>query len=148
MKAEYIIHTDGAYSRMHDEGAFAYVICNGNDEEIKRNAWKISQETNNRAELKAIIAALHHLPAGAKKVKVESDSQYALNTLFGGWARNKNLDLFEVADRIIRERDLEIEYRWVKGHNGDKFNEICDKMCNDVLGYDANAEFLKYKKRK
>ena len=148
MKAEYIIHTDGAYSRMHDEGAFAYVICNGNDEEIKRNAWKISQETNNRAELKAIIAALHHLPAGAQKVKVESDSQYALNSLFGGWARNKNLDLFEVADRIIRERDLEIEYRWVKGHNGDKFNEICDKMCNDVLGYDANAEFLKYKKRK
>ena len=72
---EYIIHTDGAYSRMHDEGAFAYVICNGNDEEIKRNAWKISQETNNHAELKAIIAALHHLPVDAKKVKVESDSQ-------------------------------------------------------------------------
>lgn len=148
MKAEYIIHTDGAYSRIHDEGAFAYVICDANDEEIKRNAWKISQETNNRAELKAIIAAIHHLPQGAKRIRVESDSQYALNTLFGGWARNKNLDLFEVADRIIRERGLEIEFQWVKGHSGDKYNEICDQLCNDVLGYDANAEFEKYRKRK
>lgn len=148
MSVEYIIHTDGAYSRMHDEGAFAYVICDANDNEIKRNAWKITQETNNRAELKAIIAAIHHLPKDAKSVRVESDSQYALNTLFGGWSRNANIDLFEVGDRIIAERGIEVEYKWVKGHSGNKFNEICDKLCNDVLGYDANAEFVRYKKHK
>ena len=148
MEVDYIIHTDGAYSRMHDEGAFAYVICNGKNEEIKRNAWKITHETNNRAELKAIIAAIHHLPQDAKKIRVESDSQYALNTLFGTWSRNQNIDLFEVGDRIIAERGIVVEYKWIKGHSGEKFNEICDKLCNDVLGYDANAEFLRFKKHK
>lgn len=147
-KVDYIIHTDGAYSQIHNEGAFAYVMCDGNDIEIKRKAWKISNETNNRAELKAIITAIYHLPEDAKKVRVESDSQYALNTLFGGWSRNKNQDLFEVFERIISEKDVEIEAKWVKGHNGDKFNEVCDQLCNDVLGYDANAEFQKYKKKK
>ena len=146
-KYQYIIHTDGAYSRVHDEGAFAYVICDGDDRELKRNAWKIEHETNNRAELKAIIAALHHLPKDAKVVRVESDSQYALNTLFNGWARNKNVDLFEVFERIMKERGFSVKPVWVKGHSGDRFNEICDELCNKVLGYDANAEIEKYRKR-
>ena len=145
-KMDYIIHTDGAYSRMHNEGAFAYVICDGNDKEIKRRAWKISNETNNRAELKAIIAGLHNLPANAKKVIVISDSMYALNTCSGNWSRNANTDLFDIHDKIVMERGLNVSYKWVKGHNGDYFNEICDQMCNDVLGYDANAEFQRYKK--
>lgn len=146
-KYDYIIHTDGAYSRKHDEGAFAFVLCDGNGREFNRSAWKIERETNNRAELKAIIAALYYLPQNAKYVRVESDSQYALNTLFHGWARNKNTDLFEAFERVVRKRNMEIDAVWVKGHSGDYFNELCDKLCNDVLGYDANSEFNKYKKK-
>jgi ribonuclease HI len=145
---DHIIYTDGAYSRKHDEGAFAYVICDGSGKELKRNAWKIVHETNNRAELKAIIAGLYHLPGDAKNVAVVSDSMYALNTLSKEWSRNANTDLFPVHDRIVSERGLRVRYFWVKGHSGDKYNEICDQMCNDVLGYDANAEFEKYRKRK
>lgn len=145
---DYIIYTDGAYSRIHDEGAFAYVIldCNGN--EVKHYASKISHETNNRAELKAIIAAIYHLPFGARRIKVISDSQYALNTLFGGWARNANKDLFDVFDKIIADKDYVIEHEWVRGHTGNQYNELCDSLCNDILGYDANAEFEKYRKNK
>ena len=144
----YIIHTDGAYSRLNDEGAFAYVICDGNDLELKRNAWKITGETNQRAELKAIIAAIHHLPKDASYAKVISDSLYALNTLSGKWGRNANLDLFDSFERVMRGKGgLKIEWQWVKGHSGDKYNELCDKMCNDVLGYDCNKEFEKYRKK-
>ena len=145
---DYIVHTDGAYSRKNDEGAFAFIICNGLDEPISKKAYKIQQETNNRAELKAIIAALYQLPQDAKKVMVVSDSQYALMTLFGGWSRNTNNDLFDIFERIKLERELNIEWCWVKGHSGDLFNEMCDEMCNQVLGYNANAEFAKFKKKK
>lgn len=145
---DYIIHADGAYSRKRDEGAFAFVICNGYDEQVIKKAYKIKHETNNRAELKAIIAALYQLPQDAKKVLVESDSQYALMTLFGSWARKKNEDLFDVYENIISERRFVIEWSWVKGHSGDTFNEMCDEMCNQALGYDANEEYAKYKRIK
>lgn len=146
---KYTIYTDGAYSRQHDEGAFAYVILNYENAEIERKAYKITKETNNRAELKAIIAAVNRLPDDASEVCIYSDSQYALYTLSGAWKRNSNLDLFKVWDKVLEKKNnVVIEYNWVKGHNGNVYNELCDQLCNDILGYDANAEFEKYKKTK
>lgn len=144
---KYIIYTDGAYSRQHNEGAFAYVILNSENTEVERKAYKIANETNNRAELKAIIAAVNKLPHDATEILVYSDSQYALNTLSGTWKRKLNKDLFDVWDKVIVKRpNISISFEWVKGHNGNVYNELCDQLCNDVLGYDANAEFEKYKK--
>ena len=146
---EYTIYTDGAYSRLHDEGAFAFVILNEAGGEVLRMGHKVVHETNNRAELKAIIAAVYKLPKDATKARIISDSMYALNTLQGIWARNINHDLFEVWERTISDKsDVELEFLWVKGHSGDEYNELCDQLCNQVLGYDANAEFAKYKKNK
>ena len=88
------------------------------------------------------------MPEGAETVNVISDSQYALFTLFGGWSRNANKDLFEIFDKIIADNKYAIDYEWVKGHSGVEYNELCDQLCNSVLGYDANAEFEKYKKNK
>lgn len=142
----YTIFTDGAYSQNNDEGAFAFVIVKDNVE-IMRKAYKISKESNNRAELKAIIAAVHKLPQDATRVQIISDSMYALNTLKGNWSRNANLDLFEAWDKVLAKREsLDIEFLWVKGHSGDFYNELCDSLCTSVMGYDANKEFEKYKK--
>lgn len=112
-----------------------------------QRAYKITNESNNRAELKAIIAAIHNLPKDAKDVEVISDSQYALNTLSGRWGRGKNKDLFDVW-RTVRNSHLgvHITWTWVKGHDGDYFNELCDKLCCDVLGYDPAEEYAKFKK--
>ena len=147
---EFVIYTDGAYSRLKNEGAFSYVILDNNGIIIKKAAYKCVNETNNRMELKAIIAAIYSLPNVDEKlsVLVVSDSQYALCTLFGTWRRNLNKDLFDVYERIMKDREIDIEWKWVKGHNGDYYNEMCDEMCNQVLGYDANAEFAKFKKKK
>lgn len=147
---EFVIYTDGAYSMLKNEGAFAYVILDSNGIVIKKRAYKCINETNNRMELKAIIAALYNLPNKDEKVNVlvVSDSQYALCTLCGTWRRKLNQDLFDVYERIMKEREIEIEWKWVKGHNGDFYNEMCDEMCNQVLGYDANEEYAKYKRIK
>lgn len=147
---EFVIYTDGAYSRLRNEGAFAYVILDKNGIIVKRSAYKCINETNNRMELKAIIAAIYNIPCKDDKVSVlvVSDSQYALCTLFGTWRRNLNKDLFDVYERIMKEREIDIEWKWVKGHDGDYYNEMCDRMCNEILGYDVNAEFAKFKKKK
>lgn len=147
-KYDYTIYTDGCYSRKHDEGAFAYVILDKDGNELKRRAYKISGETNNRAELKAIIAALYNVPSTECSVEVFSDSKYALYTICGSWSRNCNTDLFPIADKIIRDKCLKVAYKWVKGHSGVEYNEICDKMCADVLGYDPRGEYSAFKKNK
>lgn len=141
---DYIIHTDGAYSRLNDEGAFAYILCDGSDNMIDRRGWKQNSNTggtNNRMELKAIIAAIQNLPKDAKVIRVESDSQYALNTLSGRFQRRKNLDLFDIYENIIAGKELDITWKWVRGHNGDKYNELCDEICNLILGYDPSQEY-------
>lgn len=144
---EYTIYTDGAYSQIHEEGAFAFVILNYANTEITRKAYKITNETNNRAELKAIIAAVYNLPNDATEVKVYSDSEYALKTLSFEWKHKNNDDLFVAWDKVLSKRDnLSISFNWVKGHNGNVYNELCDQLCNEVLGYNANAEYKKYKK--
>lgn len=147
---KYTIYTDGAYSRLHDEGAFAFVIVDEQEREVMRMGHKVEKETNNRAELKAIIAAVYKLPDDATDVRVISDSMYALNTLQGKWARNANEDLFAIWDRTLNDKPstLKLEFLWVKGHSGDYYNELCDRLCNQILGYDANEEFQKYKKNK
>lgn len=145
---KYIIYTDGAYSMQNDEGAYAFVILTELNNEVKRFAKKITHETNNRAELKAIINAIIQLPRDATDVIIYSDSQYSLNTLSGKWKRKLNKDLFDIWDDVIKERGLTIEYKWVRGHNGNEYNELCDKLCNEALGYDANAETDKYRKHK
>ena len=144
---EYTLYTDGGYSQIADIGAFAYVMLDNKQNVIKKNAWKIEKETNNRAELKAIIAGVHHLPQDATVVTIISDSQYALYTLSGKWGRKSNKDLFPIYDKIIGSRNLHVNYKWVRGHNGNEFNEMCDKMCNEVANMDLNKEFEKYKKR-
>lgn len=145
---EFLIYTDGAYSRKNNEGAFAYVILDDKGTVIKKEVHKCANETNNRMELKAIIAALYNLPNKDEKVSalVVSDSQYALCTLFGTWRRNLNNDLFDVYERILKEREIEIEWKWVKGHNGDYYNELCDDLCCKALGYDPSAEYARRKK--
>lgn len=146
---DYTIYTDGAYSNLHNEGAFAFIILQG-DKEVKRMCGKVKDETNNRAEIKAIIAGVWNLPDDATNVQIISDSMYALNTLSGQWGRKTNLDLFDVWERKVKKKfkGLKIEWMFVRGHSGDFYNEECDKICSDTLGYDVNKEFEKYKKIK
>jgi len=144
---DYIIYTDGGYSLQKDLGAFAFIILDKSGERvIKTFAKKIEHESNNRAELKAIMAAIYLLPSDAYKICIISDSQYSLKTCSGVWQQKKNTDLFDWLDSYLEQHPLDITYKWVRGHNGNKWNEECDRMCNKAAGMDLNAEFAKYKK--
>ena len=145
---QYTIYTDGNYSRIYDEGAFAFIILKGN-EEIMRKAVLVKCETNNRAELKAIIAGVYSLPDDATEVRVISDSMYALKTLSGDWKRLKNQDLFYNWEKRVKAMrpNLCIEFMFVKGHSGDYYNELCDQLCVERLGYNPR-EGKKEKKEK
>lgn len=97
--------------------------------------------TNNRMELTAAIEGLRMIPRGAK-VKLLSDSQYVINGLQKGWAKawrrngwrkadgNKarNPDLWDTLLKLSESH--QISYQWVRGHNGNCYNERCDQLAN------------------
>ncbi len=99
--------------------------------------------TNNRMELLAAIRAIETLPAACQAV-IHTDAQYLSDGVTKwmpawkrhGWQRPrklarkygpiKNLSFWQVLDACTSTRD--IEWRWVRGHNGEPFNERADAL--------------------
>ena len=144
---DFFVYTDGGYSIQRKEGAGAYIIvAPGTDEIVTSGTIVVRNETNNRAEIKGIIEAMKVLPVGAK-VKVFTDSEYSIGVLdkYSSWRPTKNFDLITEFKELERTKRLDVKWEWVKGHSGNKYNEMCDRMCDDAVGYSLNAEFEKYK---
>ena len=76
-------------------------------------------------ELKAVIEALECIKIN-QKCLIYSDSKLTINCAIGKWKRNANLDLWLKYDNISKNKNIKFE--WVKAHNGDKYNEIVDKL--------------------
>lgn len=131
------LYTDGGYSMSADFGAFAYVILQ-DGVLLHKYAEKIEHETNNRAEIKAILYGVKALPNNSE-VEVFSDSQYALGVLSGRYRAKKNPDLVEAYKRMVVGKGIKASYTWVRGHNGNKWNELCDQLCNEAAGADLNV---------
>ena len=98
------------------------------------------ETTNNRMELTAAIEALNALN-GSRSVRLHTDSKYVMhgitewmdNWKARGWktaARKavKNKDLWQALDDAQGRH--EIEWVWVKGHDGDPGNEEADELAN------------------
>ena len=129
-----------------DFGAFAYVILQ-DGVLLHKYAEKIEHETNNRAEIKAILYGVKALPNNSE-VEVFSDSQYALGVLSGKYKAKKNPDLVEKYKMMVVGKNIKASYTWVRGHNGNAWNEVCDQLCNEAAGADLNVRtFSKEKPR-
>lgn len=96
--------------------------------------------TNNRMELTAVIRALEAL-APSSRVRVYTDSQYVqkgMSEWIRDWKRRgwrttdkkpvKNQDLWMRLDELARGH--EVEWHWVKGHDGHPENERADALAN------------------
>lgn len=146
MQNEIIIYTDGGCHGNPGPGAWACVILAEN-QEIKLSGGD-KQTTNNRMELTAAINALYAVSQKSewkcKKISVFSDSQYVKNgitTWIHSWKKNGwktaakkpvlNQELWIALDSLCAQ--LDIEWNWVKGHAGIKYNEICDKLCQEEI---------------
>lgn len=103
-----------------------------------------SDTTNNRMELRAAIEALNELN-GPRSVILHTDSKYVMdgiNEWMPNWKKRgwktaakkpvKNKDLWQLLDTATERH--EIEWRWVKGHDGNPGNEMADELAN--LGID------------
>lgn len=138
----YECYTDGSCNNLsaNKEGGAAYLILL-NGKEILRRSKALIHTTNNRAEMLAIISAVKRCPIGADIV-IHTDSKYAIFS-FGHRKRIsdsiKNSDLIHLYRKEAAQK--KVTFEWVKGHNGDRYNEIVDSMANGE--YNKMKESLK-----
>ena len=125
----YVIHTDGACKGNPGPGGWGAVIeTNGTQEIISGGE---PQTTNNRMEMTAVIKGLEAIDPLAP-VLISSDSTYVINTMTKGWKRKVNHDLWDQLDRLVKNRD--VSWRWVRGHRGDRGNELADSAATKEAG--------------
>ncbi len=131
------IYTDGACSGNPGKGGWsAILVYKGKEKELSGFE---AQTTNNRMELTAVIEALKALKEPCS-FKLTTDSKYVCDAINQNWvysweANNwrkadkkpaLNVDLWEELLALLEEH--EVEFIWVKGHDGHKYNERCDEL--------------------
>jgi ribonuclease HI len=141
-KKEVVIYTDGACEPNPGAGGYGVVLLSENRR--KEISGGFRRTTNNRMEIYAAIAGLEVLKYPCK-VTIYSDSQYLVNAMTEGWVEkwksrnwwrtNKeqaiNVDLWERLSALCETH--EVNFVWVKGHNGNPENERCDKLSYAAL---------------
>lgn len=123
---KYTIITDGAYSSKRNQGGLAFIILDESGDEVGRFSKSFRNTTNNRMELLSVILGLEAIIVPSE-VTIISDSQWVIGCASKGWKRKKNLDLWKRYEKV-KKNHLSITFEWIKGHNGNEFNEECDKM--------------------
>jgi ribonuclease HI len=119
------IYTDGSCLK-NPSGPGGWAFCiHESDGFIISDSGSEENTTNNRMELKALIEAIKSID-NINEYKIYSDSQLTINCATNKWKRKANLDLWKEYDNFSKNK--KICFEWVKAHNGNKYNEIVDKM--------------------
>ena len=135
------IFTDGACSGNPGPGGWGAILrYRGIEREMNGGE---THTTNNRMEMMAAIRALEALRRPSRVI-LRTDSTYlrdGITKWIEGWKQRgwktankkpvKNQDLWRRLDAAIAGHD--IEWRWVKGHDGHRENERADALARDGI---------------
>lgn len=144
------IYTDGACIRNGKPdsiGTATFIVVEDNKivEEYTETRYG---ETSNAMELQAIANALHFCQRhGVFKegITIYSDSSYCINGItkwIEGWHGDNwkrggepipNAELWQMVYAFIKRYKKHLTFKWIRGHNGNEFNERADARCKEYL---------------
>ncbi|MBO8415980.1 MAG: ribonuclease HI [Proteobacteria bacterium] len=145
---EVFIYSDGSCLGNPGRGGYGAILRYR--EHVKEIKAGYRLTTNNRMELRAVIAALKCLKEPCK-VNVCTDSQYVkggITSWIKSWKKNgwqtsakkpvKNKDLWQQLDLECQKHEM--SWSWVKGHAGHPENERCDELARSAASGEDLAE--------
>lgn len=150
------VYTDGSALGNPGPGGYGIVLIAGKHYKEVSEGYRLT--TNNRMELLSVIVALEMIKVPNAHVSIFSDSKYVVDAVekqwvFGwqkkGFKGKKNIDLWKRFLAIYPKH--QVSFTWVKGHAGNKYNEVCDQLAVSAAnqknllvdeGYEAQQEEL------
>jgi ribonuclease HI len=136
------VFTDGSCEGNPGPGGWGFVWVE-NDRIIAEDSGVDEHTTNNRMELQALIGAYERVPEDAE-LTIYSDSQLCVKTVnewAEGWERRgwrrksgpiKNLELVKRLYALANAHP-KVELRWIKAHDGSKWNEYADALASAYM---------------
>lgn len=134
-----VVYVDGSFSL--EKGNYSYgLIAIDNGKEIYEDCGvgedrdAVSLRNVAGEVLGSLKAVEYAMDNGYKKVILVYDYQGVASWALGTWKRNKTLtqNYHEVMQENMKK--IKIEFVKVKGHSGDKFNDVADKLAKKALG--------------
>lgn len=140
------VYTDGSCPKPHGPGGWAYVVLNKINQQTIIKYGSENNTTNQRMEMTAAIQCLKDILNIQSKTNINinidlySDSEYVVkgcNDWCHKWIKNKwknssnktisNLDLWKELYDLSFNKKIKINYKWIKGHSGNKYNDLADE---------------------
>jgi ribonuclease HI len=123
------IWTDGACSGNPGPMGIGMVVIDGATRREKGEYLGIG--TNNIAELTAIARGVDLAGDAGRRLRVYTDSSYAIGVLSKGWKAKANQELIAKLKRQLAP--LDVEFVKVAGHAGVPENERCDELAREAV---------------
>lgn len=127
------IFTDGASRGNPGPGGYGVILrSDGHYKELSKG---YSRTTNNRMELMGVITGLEAIKKPNQEITIFSDSKYVIDPIEKRWLdrwskisfkNKKNADLWQRLSPLLDKH--QINFIWIKGHNGHPENERCDEI--------------------
>ncbi len=132
-----VVYTDGSCLGNPGPGGWAWAVDGG-----ASGRGGEPHTTNQRMEVTAVARALQAL---AGPLHVMSDSTYVVNCFrhewWVGWKRRgwrnaqgkpvANQDLWQEVLPLALDPSRRVTFQWVKGHSGDRMNDLVDLMATE-----------------
>ena len=135
----YECYSDGAYSSARDQGGVGIVLIR-NGKKVFEFAKGFKKTTNNKMEIVAALMVLKCFKQPIDSITIYTDSMYVIGCATLDWQRKKNQLLWKLFDEEFERVSAlcpHIEFKHVKGHTDDMWNNYVDK-----LAVDASKELL------
>lgn len=151
------VYSDGSAQTIKTPGGWGYVVVVNGSKELSGSGCT-PNATNNDMELQAAIeglkAAKDMIYRNPMLFNIDStvtlvgDSQIVLGWITGKYEFKQSDKLDKYKELMQLANQLRIQTRWVKGHDGNLFNEECDRLANEARKSMLPPEEPKVKKEK